>query len=571
MEVSKLNHYVWLINLFGTPCTPTSFNPDNSLAALAGSLKQAEFRPLIIDYQTLGTFRKLVPEAFGKRSLEIAELARANVLGASDFEMIKNFNDELTAHQLGVVDRLADDLIAKARRDRPIFIGLKLYSGEGSLFNRRLVQRLKMQLEIPIVAGGPLIRVVGRKYLDLYPEFDYLLNGECDWSIVAFAKYCLGQVPPTSVKGLIYRDRQGGTVENPPEAIKDLGALPDPCYDRDVYPSLYEPGEKILSFQLDESRGCPNQCHFCVHPAINGRQFRAAPVEKIIGQIKYLQKTFGAYAFRFAGSNTPKKFLREFAEAVIRENLDIKYSCFASINTTDVAVIEPLRRSGMAGVFIGVEALDPEVLKRSFNKHGQPAEKIDSIVRGFLDAGIFTVTSWIYPAPFATPKSREMVKSFITDVYGGRAPDQGSVLVLPPALVPGTAWFRDPSRFGFTVADPETYYKGYVDLIFKVYLPAQLMGTWNFKMHGKTFNELGSECDRLRGELNQAGVPQGFSDDWMLIGKLSGMSMNDFYSTVTRCFLTGEADRMRSVILTINENSRHRRWAKLGKPMAGAA
>lgn len=551
-----MSQTVWLVNLFGTPCTPTSFNPDNSLASLAGSLKQVGYSPRIFDFQTISMFRNWIPYDLGQRSLEIATLARSKALSERDYARVRSFNDELTRHQLGVVDRLADELIQRARTEKPLFIGLKLYSGEGALFNRQLAARLKKSLKIPLVGGGPLVRVAGRQYFEMYSEIDYLLSGECDRSIVSFARFCEGRGSTFEVAGLIHRDEAGTIHQNPIEVIHDMSTLPDPCYDRDVYPCLYQPGEKIMCFQLDESRGCPNSCNFCVHPAINGNRFRSAPAKKIIAQIKELQKTFGAYAFRFAGSNTPKKFLREFSEEAIRQDLKIMYSCFASINTTDSSVIAPLRKSGMAGVFIGVESLDPHVLSFSFNKKGQPFTKVNELVRGFIDSGIFTTTSWIYPAPFSTPESRNQVKNFLIDVYGGRSVDEGSAILVPPALVPGTAWFRSPEKFGFQMGDADPYYKGYIDLIFKSYLPAQLMGNWDFTLHGKTFNQLGAECDQLRDELEHAGVPLGLSDDWMLVGRLSGYSMEKFRDIVTRCFVTGEADELERIVLAINENSR---------------
>ena len=77
-------------------------------------------------------------------------------------------------------------------------------------------------------------------------------------------------------------------------------------------------------FQLDESRGCPNKCSFCVHPKINGRRFRAFSPKRIVNQVKHLQETFGAMAFRFTGSNTPKSFLKRFSELVKSENLNIR-------------------------------------------------------------------------------------------------------------------------------------------------------------------------------------------------------------------------------------------------------
>lgn len=548
---------VWLINLFGTPCAPSAFHPDNSLATLAGALKKGGFSPLIIDFQNVSFCSSLVPEDLGRRSWDLMALASKQTLTPADHDAISSLNEDLYRHQLKLIDHEATQLVQKAKREHPLFIGLKLHSGEGSFFSRRLAKKLREHLDVPLVGGGPLIRVVGAKYLEFYDEFDYLLDGEADRSIVTLAQAFRGQRSLYDIPGLIYRHPStGALMTNPNDAISDMSAVADPCYDSDVYPVLHQKDEKIHIFQLDESRGCPNKCHFCVHPIINGNRFRTATVSRVIQQIKFVRETFGAVAFRFTGSNTPKKFLRSFAEEILNEDLAIRYSCFASVNTTSADIIDLLKKSGLVGVFIGAETLDQDVLNGVFNKRGQPPEKTRALVKAFLDMGIYTTTSWIYPMPNATRAMRDEVRDFILEAYGSRDQDAGSVLLLPASLVPNTEWFFNFEKHGFHIPDVDAYYKGYIDLAMKFYVPRQVTSRWTFSMQGKTYGELAEETDLLSREISAAGICQGLSDDWMLSGKLSGRPMGLFSDEMVRSFILGDYAEVRRTVVSINENSR---------------
>lgn len=553
-----MNNRVWLINLFGNPCAPSAYHPDNSLAALAAGLKAAGYRPLIIDLQTVSVSARLFPPEFGKQTSYFIELAQKGTLSKEDLQEISNFNQVLNDHECKVVDQIANELLEKEKDNLPLFVGMKIYSGGGSTLSRRLALALKKSLGVPLVGGGPLIRAIGKKYLEFYDEFDYLIDGEADRAIVKFAEMAQGKIGPSEVPGLVFHDSASGRIcENPFDLIHDITQLPDPCYDKEVYPSLYEAGEKLLIFQLDESRGCPNKCNFCLHPSMNGRIIRSMPPERIIHQIKYLQSEFGAFAFRFTGSNTPKRFLKKFSELILQEKLNINYSCFASINTTDESIIDNLKQSGLAGVFIGVETIDQNILNNVFNKFGQPLEKVEKLLAAFMDKGIFTTTSWIYPMPNSSSEIREKTRQFISKIYKGRVHNQGSAVLIPSGLMPRTEWFNNKKAYGFEISNLEEYYRSYAELSFRLFLPRQLLGSWHFTLQGKTFDDLAAECDSLERDLKKDDICLGVSDEWYLAAHLSDLSMKDFRSKMSQCFVNADYGEIRKTILTINKNSRH--------------
>jgi hypothetical protein len=543
---------IWLINLFGIPCTPSAFNPDNSLAAIAGSLKAAGHFPRIIDFQNVDFSERLMPPEIGGELMALVSSTEGSALTTSEVAKFSELHKRLLGHQLEILRVLADDLCLKARHDNPLFIGFKLYSGEGALFSRILAQRLRSDLKIPIVGGGPLIRVIGSDFLKLYDEFDFVLDGEADRSIVQFAKFLEGETEASSIRGLAFKSANGTVIRNPVDIIESLEDLADPAYDEDVYPILYKENQKALVFQLDESRGCPNQCHFCVHPIINERKFRVVPPQKIVRQIEGLQSRFGARAFRFTGSNTPKNFLKDFGKMVLEKNLDIIYSCYASVNTTPPESLRELKKTGLSGIFVGAEGVDSETLKSVFNKKGQTADKIEGLLKACFENEVYATSSWIYPTPRSTAKIRDEMKDFILRVYKGQSLDQGSVMVVPAVLLPQTHWFSNRSEFGFELKSPVDFLRGYAELNLRFWLPRALMNDLHFTLEGRNFLELAAECDVLNNQLIQHGVPTGITDDWMLQGKLSGMKMKDYKAAMIKSFLSGDYRAVRSIIAKIN-------------------
>jgi radical SAM superfamily enzyme YgiQ (UPF0313 family) len=552
---------IWLINLFGVPYAPSSYNPDNSLAALAGSLKQSGFHPLILDFQTPKHSLKLMPPFLGGKILNIVKNVNGK-LSESSKQEIARIDAEILKYQRLQIEKIAADLMTKAQKEKPLFIGFKLYSGDGNEFSRLVARIMRSKIQVPLLAGGPLIRVIGAaRYRQLYPEFDFILDGEADRSIVSFAKFVQGETPIENVKGLCYFSKsKNGIVQNQMDIVENLSDLADPCYDQEVYPALYEKNQKSMVFQLDESRGCPNNCSFCVHPQINDRMFRINPAEKMLNQILEIQNKFSAFAFRFTGSNTPKSFLKEFSKQVLSAKAEIKYSCFASVNTTPIETIKELRSSGLAGVFIGAETSDENILKNVFNKTGQNKDKLSALLNACFENEVYATTSWIYPMPDYTTKMKQGMIEYITELYGGRSMDVGSVMVVPSVLLPNTDWFFNRKKYGFEVANEMEYYQDYAELNMRFWLPRSLMRSMKFTMQNQSFESLSEECDIMVEELSRKDIPLGVTDDWMLQGMLSGTSMLQFKEQASSALLNGDISKMETLIENINSNSKNKAW-----------
>ncbi len=209
-----------------------------------------------------------------------------------------------------------------------------------------------------VLAGGP--------HATLKPETlkefaDYIVQGEAEETIIEIID---GKHKGTQIiKG------------NQP----DLEKLPVPAYDlldMDTYMDLWhlldsvDPSLKGTS--LFSSRGCPYRCSFCqpVLDKIFGKGFRRRSVDSVVAEIKYLTKKFGMKAFFFQDDTftVDRRWVVEFADRLIAEDLNILWGCNSRINLLDEELLKKLHKAGLHEMHIGVESGSQRVLDEIYQK-----------------------------------------------------------------------------------------------------------------------------------------------------------------------------------------------------------
>ncbi len=122
-------------------------------------------------------------------------------------------------------------------------------------------------------------------------------------------------------------------------------------------------------------RGCPNNCEFCVISAM-WRHCTPRPVENVIAEIKALKSKMIVFF-------DPNIFaLRDYAVELLTALCELKIK-WAGSATVSVAYDEELmrlaRKSGCAGLLVGLESLNPQTLKdagKGFNDPNKYKEAI---------------------------------------------------------------------------------------------------------------------------------------------------------------------------------------------------
>ena len=140
-----------------------------------------------------------------------------------------------------------------------------------------------------------------------------------------------------------------------------------PFYRSDpVDPAAIPSPKRLPEFRTSDgivqaTRGCPYRCKFCAVQNVEGAMFRTRPVEKVIEEIKSLQRT----RFLFADSSLTinstytKQLFQEMA------GLNVHFSCYGNIDVLnkDEELLKLAHEAGCEQWLIGFESVNQETLK----------------------------------------------------------------------------------------------------------------------------------------------------------------------------------------------------------------
>jgi len=543
---------VLLVSFAGYPYTPSSLLPDNGLAALAAALLDHGHAVRVLDFGTVKTLARLYPETIARRVRPLAERLFLEGRALSPLEKARFLWEarRLDAHQKREMERIAAEVASEAAAFGADLLGLKLWNGDGFTGAVAIARQARALLPgIRVIAGGPQVEYFREHILDYTDAFDILVCGDGELLLPELASALTSGREWRSLPGILWREG-GRTRANPPAPGACLNDLPLPCYDPVVYPSLRD-DHKIRIAVLDESRGCPNRCAFCIHPVKSGGTWRVKTAERVAREVRHVMDALGTRYLIYAGSNTSGETAVAIARQLIVEGLDVRYGCFGHVRGMSRADFDLLARSGCAAIFYGLESADPELLRRAFRK---PLD-VDAAARVICDtraAGIRAIASIIYPAPFETPQSRQRTLDFLRRVR----PD--SVPVTAPGLIPGTPWEREAAAFGFEKIAREDFWAYSLTYKIKLLYPPRLWAPLPYRLNGKDSRMLFAETESFIADLERSGLLTNVPHEMALMAEALGEG-HDLRSFRDRCrvlFLSGAAAEIARMVEYLNQSVR---------------
>ncbi len=535
-----------LITYSGYPYTPSSFMPDNGLANLAGALIKNGHDVLILDYSTVEIVKRLMPQDIRDDLIKLLPLLiNANDDKLDDFRKISS---RIEAHTEREVYKIYKEIEEHIIQKKVNFIGFKLWMGDGFSDSIKIAEFIKRDHpEIKIYAGGPQSQLFRETIYKRTQIFDAVCYGEGEEIISILADHSLGKADLKDIPNIIYMNK-GRILTNPLVRISNLDSIPLPIYDSDVYPAFGNDG-KINIFSIDDSRGCPNNCAFCPHSSISGKEKRRKSVGRIVEEMKYIKDRYHSRAMRFTGSNTPPDLLMDLAKKLIEDNLNVVYSAFSNLKGIDVESIDTLKKSGLFGLFVGIESADERILKNDFDKSIDPDE-LKKTIKLLMDSGIFIVASFIYPAPSEDSESRNRTLNYILELLGN--PLQSSVTVQFPGIFPQSKWGRHPERYGFEVDDMDKYINDLMSYNIKQYLPASLWGNADYRVKGRSHLEIIHDTAGFVKEIEKNGVLTRLLDEAAMMASLLRTKPADFKRDISASIFAADYDALKEMVCNIN-------------------
>ena len=213
-------------------------------------------------------------------------------------------------------------------------------------------QYKKISPSVPIALGGPQASMMDIEILKAFPYVDAIARGETENTCVGFFDALLSHRSFSAVYGVSYRE--DGLVKRTPEQpfLQNLDLLPMPAYHL-----LDEQIRQNEFIHLEAGRGCPFACKFCSTSEYWQRRYRLKSVERLLIEIKFLRKHLHVKRVKLVHDlfTLQRKHLTEFCNRLIKEKMDIFWSCSARIDTVDKPLLDLMAKSNCIGIFYGIE------------------------------------------------------------------------------------------------------------------------------------------------------------------------------------------------------------------------
>ncbi|HAM38994.1 MAG: hypothetical protein A2474_05865 [Elusimicrobia bacterium RIFOXYC2_FULL_34_12] len=542
-----------LINYAGFPNEPRLLVPDNGLANLAAALIQKGHSTTILDYATVDMIEKLFPYEYKEQLDDITKRIMVNQKqglspNQKDLDEFHGLDEKIENLQRKKVQEIATEISSIVRKKNIDFVGFKLWMGDGFEGSIMIAEQLKKDYpRLPIFAGGPHVDWFREKIFDVCDAFDAIAYGDGEEVITMLADYVSDKIKLEDIPNLIYR-KNNGFVTTQKKLVEDLNNLPLPVYDDDVYPAMKN-NQKIKMIIMDESRGCPNNCNFCLHPMKSGNRWKIKSAESIVDEMERLVNKYDINIFKFAGSNTPQVLFIDVAKEILKRKLKIRYVAFGNTKSdTSVKEFKLMKDSGCYGLWFGIESGSQKILDEVLNKKIK-VEQLKNKLINCKEAGIYTSGSIIIPAPNETVQTKQETLQLLLETK----PD--SIIVSPPVVIPGTIWDKNSEKFGISISERNKYLKELMLYKIKFIYPTIL---WNllpyFKINEKSDKQITGESNSFAQILEKNGILTQISVDTILISEYSGLNPVQFRDKCRKLFSTGNYEEITKIITKINEN-----------------
>ncbi len=272
----------------------------------------------------------------------------------------------------------------------------------------RIAGALKRErADLPIILGGAHATLLPEETLSIAPEIDIIVRGEGEKTIIELLKSIATNQSLEHIHGITYRKSARITTNPASTDYIDLDSLPFLAYH--LLPrSRYRPhpphGRALPFAALITSRGCPYRCSYCSKPVF-GKMFRGQSPQRVIEEVKYFKKEFGAKEIAFYDDvfTLDKKRAFAIADGLLREDIGVYWTCETRVNLVDRELLRHMKQAGCYAIAYGIESGSSEI--REIIHKDISKEQILNAVRMTHEVGLQTVGYFMIGSPGESPET----------------------------------------------------------------------------------------------------------------------------------------------------------------------
>ena len=337
-------------------------------------------------------------------------------------------------------------LIKTITGKKPDILGFSTYSWniERTLY---IAGQVKKSLpDVKVVLGGPEINPDNLNVV-AKPQIDILVNGEGESSFVNILNHFLdGKSELERINGIIFRNNNKWTVNQPSELISNLNEIPSP------YISGYLNPSKFQYVTIETRRGCTYNCAYCYY----GKGFKRTrdfKLERIEEELKIIKNSGGKYVYIIDSCINQARNFTQFCELLKKVNYDkaieFQVEIKAELITKEDAKL--LSKANVKLVEVGLQSTNPVAL-RNVGRHFEE-EKFKEGVRLLKEAGIAIIVGIIIGLPGDTEEGIRRTVKFLLD-----SQKKNIIHIYPLCVLPGTRLRKDAGKFNLKYFPEPPYF-----------------------------------------------------------------------------------------------------------------
>ena len=308
------------------------------------------------------------------------------------------FDNEVFDSTFNSLDALKDHLTAEP----PQMIGI--YTNLMTKLNvLKLISFIRSESSLQstrIILGGPEVRNHKEKFLEY--GSDVIVFGEGEETMLELARLYSVQASPDlqTVSGIAFKQNGQIVVTDERPLIKDVNTLPFPNrkkIDLQQYFNAWKQKHGISMVNVNTMRGCPYSCKWCSR-AVYGSSYRRRSPKLVVDEMQWLKENYSFDMIWFVDDvfTINHKWLREFAAEVSSRNMTIPYEIITRSDRVTSDVLQLLKDSGCARVWIGAESGSQKVIDAMDRRVQveQVREAIREVKRFGMEAGTFIMLGY---------------------------------------------------------------------------------------------------------------------------------------------------------------------------------
>lgn len=292
-------------------------------------------------------------------------------------------------------------------REKPDYALVEVISS--TLSNDMEVVKVAKQQGAITMAVGPHVTELPEESLKRFKELDFVLLSEVEETARELVDFCeSGGNDYSQIQGLVFCKEGGLPVRTAERPWAKLDDLPIPSFDLLPLNEYRTPFLGNYTF-IVTSRGCPYPCTFCRQIITFKGKFRQKSAQRVVEEIKVVKELGVTNLLLHADTFTVnKKWVLEFCDLVVQENLNIKWACNTHIKSIDREIAVAMKKAGCWMIAPGVESGAQEVLDAILK--GTKVQEIRDTVNMLHEVGIEV---WAYMVFGFPGETRETIKQSI--------------------------------------------------------------------------------------------------------------------------------------------------------------